>query len=210
MSGAPRAAPASAAGPGALVLVTGQFPEPNETFIVREVGELVRRGVDVTVFSLLPPPSVIPDPEARALVPVAVYPPRPGRLLVEACQTVRRAPGPALRALGRGLRDVAAALRTPRLAVKQLAVLPLALAYGRRLPAPPCRLHAHFASLPTAVVRVLAAFRGTSYSFTAHAYDIHARANRRQLPARIAGADRVVTCTAYNRGLLGYRSNHPE
>ena len=95
MSGAPRAAPASAAGPGALVLVTGQFPEPNETFIVREVGELVRRGVDVTVFSLLPPPSVIPDPEARALVPVAVYPPRPGRLLVEACQTVRRAPGPA-------------------------------------------------------------------------------------------------------------------
>ena len=202
MSGAPRAAPASAAGPGALVLVTGQFPEPNETFIVREVGELVRRGVDVTVFSLLPPPSVIPDPEARALVPVAVYPPRPGRLLVEACQTVRRAPGPALRALGRGLRDVAAALRTPRLAVKQLAVLPLALAYGRRLPAPPCRLHAHFASLPTAVVRVLAAFRGTSYSFTAHAYDIHARANRRQLPARIAGADRVVTCTAYNRGLL--------
>jgi len=202
VTGAPRAAPASAAGPGALVLVTGQFPEPNETFIVREVGELVRRGFDVTIFSLVPPPRVILDADARALVRLAVYPPSFPRVLREAWRTVRGAPGPALRALGRALGDTLAALRTPRLAVTQLAVLPLALAYARRLPAAPCRLHAHFASLPTAVVRVLAAFRGTPYSFTAHAYDIHARANRRQLPARIAGADRVVTCTAYNRGVL--------
>jgi len=85
VSGAPRAVPASAGVNGTLVLVTGQFPEPNETFIVREVGELARRGFDVTVFSLVPPPAVIPDPEARALVPLAVYPPgrgfaaRPGR-----------------------------------------------------------------------------------------------------------------------------------
>ena len=202
MTSVPRTAPASAAGAGVLVLVTGQFPEPNETFIVREVGELVRRGFDVTIFSLVRPPRVILDPDARRLVRLAVYPPRFRRVLSDAWRTVRETPRPALRALARGLRDVAAALRTPRLAIKQLAVLPLALAYARRLPAPPCRLHAHFASLPTAVVRVLAAFRGTSYSFTAHAYDIHARANRRQLPARIAGADRVVTCTAYNRGLL--------
>ena len=202
MSGAPRAAPASAAGPGALVLVTGQFPEPNETFIVREVGELVRRGFEVTVFSLVRPPRVILDADARALVRLAVYPPRVRRVLLEAGRTMWEAPGPTLRALGRGLRDVVAALRTPRLALTQLAVLPLALAYARRLPTVPCRLHAHFASLPTAVVRVLAAFRGSSYSFTAHAYDIHARANRRQLPARIAGADRVVTCTAYNHGVL--------
>src|SRR5205807_77650 len=128
VTSAPRTAPASAAGAGVLVLVTGQFPEPNETFIVREAGELVRRGFDVTIFSLVRPPRVILDPDARRLVRLAVYPPR--------------------------------------------------------------------------FRRVLAAFRGTSYSFTAHAYDIHARANRRQLPARIAGADRVVTCTAYNRGLL--------
>ena len=202
MTGVPRAASASAAGPGALVLVTVQFPEPNETFIVREVGELVRRGFEVTIFSLVGPPRLILDADARALVRLAVHPPRFRRVLVDACRTVLGAPGPALRALRRGLRDALAALRTPRLAVTQLAVLPLALAYARRLPATPCRLHAHFASLPTAVVRVLAAFRGTSYSFTAHAYDIHARANRRQLPARIAGADRVVTCTAYNRELL--------
>ncbi|TMA60775.1 MAG: glycosyltransferase family 4 protein [Deltaproteobacteria bacterium] len=186
VTGVPRAASASAAGPGALVLVTVQFPEPNETFIVREVGELVRRGFEVTIFSLVGPPRLILDADARALVRLAVHPPRFRRVLVDACRTVLGAPGPALRALRRGLRDALAALRTPRLAVTQLAVLPLALAYARRLPATPCRLHAHFASLPTAVVRVL----------------IHARANRRQLPARIAGADRVVTCTAYNRELL--------
>jgi len=209
VSGAPRAVPASAGVNGTLVLVTGQFPEPNETFIVREVGELARRGFDVTVFSLGPPPAVIPDPEARALVPLAVYPPGRGRVLGDAWRTVRRAPGPALRAVRRGLADAIAAFRTPHIALRQLALLPLGLAYAGRLPPAASRLHAHFASLPTAVVRVLAAFRGTSYGFTAHAYDIHARAHRRQLPARIAGAERVVTCTAYNRDLLASLARNP-
>ncbi len=200
MSASP--APVRQPSPGALTIVTGQFPEPNETFIVREIGELVRRGVAVTIFSLVPPPAVIPDPEARALVPRAIYPPGGATaVLRDAAHTIRREPRRSLRAIIRGLRDVAAALPTPVLAAKQLALLPLALAYAGRLPADG-RLHAHFASLPTAVVRVLAAFRGTRYSFTAHAYDIHAHANRRQLPARIAGADRVVTCTAYNRDFL--------
>ena len=134
MSGAPRAVPASAGVNGTLVLVTGQFPEPNETFIVREVGELARRGFDVTVFALVPPPAVIPDAEARALVPLAVYPPGRGRVLGDAWRTVRRAPGPALRAVRRGLADAIAAFRTPHIALRQLALLPLGLAYAGRLP----------------------------------------------------------------------------
>src|SRR6059058_4291901 len=142
-------------------------------------------------------------------LPLAVYPPGRGRVLGDAWRTVRRAPGPALRAVRRGLADAIAAFRTPHIALRQLALLPIGLAYAGRLPPTASRLHAHFASLPTAVVRVLAAFRGTSYGFTAHAYDIHARAHRRQLPARIAGAERVVTCTAYNRDLLASLARNP-
>jgi len=58
-----------------LLVVTSQFPEPNETFIVREMGELTRRGFALTILSLRPPPPVIYDPEARALLPLVVYPP---------------------------------------------------------------------------------------------------------------------------------------
>jgi colanic acid/amylovoran biosynthesis glycosyltransferase len=193
-----------------LVVVTSQFPEPNETFIVREVGELHRRGFAVTVLSLRPPPRVVHDPEARALLHLVVYPPaRVGAILAGAVRTLARDPRGAARAVARGLADVVRALRTPALAAKQAAMLPLALAYAAHLPAAPCRLHAHFASVPTAVVRMLAALRRTAYSFTAHAWDIYVPENHRQLPARIAGADLVVTCTAHNGEVLAAAARSP-
>ena len=196
--------------PPALVIVISQFPDPNETFIVREITELRRRGLAVTILSLRPPPPRILDPEARALLPLVVYPPRRAwSVLGEAWRTIRKAPRAALRAIAVGLADVAAALPTPVLAAKQAVLLPLALAYGGRLPAGRCRLHAQFANVPTAVVRVLAALRGGTYSFTAHAWDIFVPENRRLLPARIAGADLVVTCTAYNRTLLASLAPSP-
>ena len=185
-----------------LVVVTSQFPEPNETFIVREMGELRRRGFALTILSLRPPPRAIHDPEARALLPLVVYPPSVRTILARAWRTFLRRPGPALRALARGLADVAAALPTPGLAAKQAAVLPLMLCYAGDLPAGELRLHAHFASLPTAVVRALAAFGGVRYGFTAHAWDIYVPENQRLLRARIAGADLVVTCTAHNQAVL--------
>ncbi|HUE29331.1 MAG TPA: glycosyltransferase [Verrucomicrobiae bacterium] len=203
MSGIAPVLPSEGPGSPALVVVISQFPDPNETFIVREITELRRRGLAVIILSLRPPPPRILDPEARALLPLVVYPPGGvAAVLREAWRTVRRAPRAALRAIAAGLSDVAAALPTPVLAGKQAALLPLALAYGGRLPAARCRLHAQFANVPTAVVRVLAALRGGTYSFTAHAWDIFVPENRRLLPARIAGADLVVTCTAYNRTVL--------
>src|SRR5690349_21754102 len=144
---------AASAAPPRLVVVSSQFPEPNETFIVREIGELRRRGFAVTVFSLRRATNVV-DPEARALMPLVVYPPASARgLVAEALRTLVTMPGAALRAIAVGLRDVLAALRTPVLAAKQALLVPLALAYGARLPREPYRLHAQFANVPTAVAR---------------------------------------------------------
>jgi len=186
-----------------LVVVSSLFPEPNETFVVRELAELRRRGFQLTIFSLRPRPAVVADVEARALLDLVNYPPsRVVEVLGRAVGTLLYAPVPALRAIGRGLGDVVRAAATPVLALKQLAILPLVLGYARRLPAPPFRLHAHFASMPTTAIRILAAFSGQTYGFTAHAWDIHVPENKRQLPVRIAGADLVVTCTAFNQGVL--------
>jgi glycosyltransferase involved in cell wall biosynthesis len=185
-----------------LVMVSSQFPEPNETFVVREVGELRRRGFSVLVFSLRPPANLL-DPEARALMPLVVYPPAtPWQVIAEAWRTVRTAPRAALRAVAVGLRDVLAALPSPGLAAKQALLIPLALADAGHLPAGGYRLHAQFANVPTAVARMLAAFRRGRYSFTAHAWDIYTHENLRQLPTRIGGADLVVTCTGHNREFL--------
>lgn len=130
-------------------------------------------------------------------------------VLGEAARTVLRAPLASLRLLARGLADVVLALRTPLLAAKQAAIVPLTLAYAGRLPASPERLHAHFASVPTASARMVAAFRRQRYGFTAHAWDIYVDENTRQVPRRIAGADLVVTCTAYNAKVLAGLSRSP-
>lgn len=193
-----------------LIVVVSQFPEPNETFIVREIAELRRRGFEILVLSLKRRPETINDPEAQELLPLTRYPAGMGSVLRDALRTLARAPGSAARAIGRALADCVAAAPTPALMVKQLAVLPIVLAYAGRLPRSRARLHAHFASVPTAAVRMLAAFRASPYGFTAHAWDIYVPENARQLARRIGGADLVVTCTAYNRDTLGRLARTPQ
>ena len=94
----------AATAPGAgrsLVFVTSQFPEPNETFIVREIAELARMGFAITVLSLRPPPAVINPPEARALLPLVVYPPAShAKVLLEALRAFGRGPRAALLLVG--------------------------------------------------------------------------------------------------------------
>src|SRR5699024_11535278 len=60
-------------------------------------------------------------------------------------------------------------------------------------------LHAHFASVATAVARVAAAITGIGYSFTAHAKDIfHESVDPVALERRLADATSVVTVSDYN------------
>ena len=187
---------------GSLVVVTSLFPEPNETFIVRELGVLCRRGFALTVLSLRPRPAMVADPEARALLSHVAYPDGAVRVLVAAGGTAVRHPVRTVRLLGRALVDATRAARSPSLAAKQLAIVPIVLGFVRQITADVSRIHAHFASVPTAAARMLAAFTGRPYSFTAHAWDIHVPENKQQLPPRIHDAAFVVTCTGFNWTVL--------
>ena len=105
-----------------LVVVTSQFPEPNETFVVREIAELTRMGFAITVLSLRPPPALINPPEARGLLHLVSYPPPHVGVVRGALATLVRHPGASVRLIGRALADALAALGTPLLAAKQLAL----------------------------------------------------------------------------------------
>src|SRR5262249_40946173 len=98
---------------------------------------------------------------------------------------------------------------TPRLAAKQLGIVPGVLALAGRMPRAVGRLHAHFASLPTAAARMLTAFTGRPYSFTAHAWDIHVPENKQQLRPRIHDAAFVGTCTGFNVAVLREQAATP-
>ncbi len=62
-------------------------------------------------------------------------------------------------------------------------------------------LHAHFANIPTSVAELVSLLTGVPYSFTAHAKDIYLT-EARELDRKINGAEFVLTCTGFNRNYL--------
>ncbi len=184
-----------------IAYVLKMYPRFSETFILSEILELERQGVDVHIFSLKKPDdgrfhadlsrvrapvTYVPehlrvDPGAFAAAHRAVaawHPARYRRLLWRTL--ARRRPG-ALRRLSQ------AAYIAPILCREGIT-----------------HVHAHFASSATSVAHALHRLAGVSYSFTAHAKDIfHDDVDLRSV-ARKAGAARfVVTVSDFNRAFLG-------
>lgn len=62
-------------------------------------------------------------------------------------------------------------------------------------------LHAHFANVPATTAEIAQSFSGISYSITAHAKDIYLT-DKTALDRRMAKAEFVLTCTEYNRQYL--------
>ena len=59
-----------------VLYVVSLFPCWSETFIVREIHELIRRGVDVRILSLRHPSEELVQTDAKALLGRVIYPPK--------------------------------------------------------------------------------------------------------------------------------------
>jgi glycosyltransferase involved in cell wall biosynthesis len=60
-------------------------------------------------------------------------------------------------------------------------------------------IHSHWATLPTTCALFVSLVTKAPFSFAAHAWDIHVDGNELLLREKIARADRVFTCTRYNK-----------
>lgn len=180
-----------------IAYLTTCFPTPVETFVRREVRDLRSAGLPVEcVISL-----------RRGLPPEA----EDGPVLVPGSHwaTIRAAVTAGLRHPIRLLRTAVLAVRldwrTPfdlrpgrSSVLKSLALLPVLIALDRRLPAQVRHVHAHFAGVATTAACLLAAWRGCSFSFTAHGSDIFVYPPS-DLAARLERGRRCVTVSEYNR-----------
>lgn len=169
--------------------VTKMYPRFSETFIVNEVLALEAAGLDLEIFSLRSPvDGHFHETLGQVRAPVTYL-------------------GTHLRAQGVWERLRQAHQELPRLQAHlpdllELGVddaasaLELALLVRRRRIT---RLHAHFASVGTAVARVAARIAGIGYSFTAHAKDIfHIDVDPKALRRRLADAEFTVTVSDFN------------
>lgn len=182
-----------------LDYLVSRFPKTSETFILRELDALDRRGGwEIEVRSLFRSPDAA-TVHAAASRWLGVHR-RPG------AAHVLLGWGWALRRRRRALADVLGVVlrehaHRPGLMVRALVTVALAVGHARELAARPgVRVHAHFATYPALAAWVCRRMAGTPYGFTAHAHDLYV--DRTMLTQKIAEADYVITVSEFNRRLL--------
>lgn len=183
--------------PTKIGYILKMFPRFSETFILSEILELERAGVDVRIFSLKHPndgrthADVLKVRAPVTYVPVAkladahalfrphweVFRWDPGRYLRIAARVVKR------RRWGAVKRFLQAGCIAPQLRREGIT-----------------HVHAHFASSATSVAHYLHHLCGTTYSFTAHAKDIYIESVADDVLVRkMEAATFVVTVSDYNK-----------
>jgi colanic acid/amylovoran biosynthesis glycosyltransferase len=184
-----------------ILYVVSLFPCWSETFIVREIDELVRRGVDVRILSLRHPSEKLVQTDAQALLGRVSYPPKGGALLWRALREVLSAPLTSLRELAELsaglLRDPLAWLKSLAVWLRTLGSLPDI----RRLRVQ--HIHAHWATYPSTAAMWMSGRLDVRFSFTAHAHDIFV--NNQLVKRKLDRAAFGVTISSFNRHYLADR-----
>lgn len=178
------------------VLVNG-FPRLSETFVLREIIDLERRGVRLILFALSNPGEPVSQEALGELrAPVEYVPDK----LMLSRRRVARAHLALARHGGAGYLSGLAALsrapdRTPGV-MRRAAVLAQRLV---ALGAPP--LYVHFAHKPGTIGRFAARLAGVRYGMSCHAKDIWTTPPD-ELAPKLRDAEVVLTCTAEGKAEL--------
>jgi glycosyltransferase involved in cell wall biosynthesis len=185
--------------------VVGSFPSLSETFILREMLELERRGFHLSILSLEPGEEVVHE-STEVLAERAVYRPSPlsFRSLLAGVVALVLHPfgffGALLYALG-------CMGRSPRASSELVRSFCAAAFFACALRGTrPKHVHAHFASMPATVGLLLAHMLETTFSISAHARDLFTEESV-LMDRKMREAEFVTVCTRY--GLEQLRRQHP-
>ncbi len=185
-----------AAVPVRLAYVVGTYPVPTTTFIDREIRQLRELGAQVRTISIRrPAPSPAPGQSGPHDGVTYVLPASVLGLLRSHVTWLGTRPATYLGTLASLVREphpgLAARLRTVGHFGLGVHVARLIRAHG-----PVDHVHAHFVDRAAVVALVAGRLLGRPYSATAHANDIYV--DPVLLPAKLARAKFVATCTKYN------------
>ena len=186
-----------------IAYVLKRFPRLSETFILNEILELERQGVEIEIFSLLEPPR---EPRHALLrmvqAPVTYLSPlaREGQSKNRGEESLAGKLAKALDHHGGSFGDLFCAKteqEVRRLYFKATALSLLTQAAGIS------HLHAHFGSDATTVALLASRLSGIPYSYTAHARDIYHTYVSREIDdhvrrLKMIEAAFVVTVSDYN------------
>lgn len=182
-----------------IAYVVSRFPKITETFILYEILELQRLGLDVSVFAIQREHEGVMHPEAVPLIEQAHY------AKLASWQVVRsqllwllHSPRAYVKAWWRGIKGN---VRSPKFLVRALYVVPLAAHFAGRMQLWNIEhVHATWATHPALAAYVIRILTGIPYSFAAHSHEIYV--DRTMLGEKIRRSEFFITISEYNRKLL--------
>jgi colanic acid/amylovoran biosynthesis glycosyltransferase len=180
----------------AVAYLLKMYPRFSETFVLAELLELERQGLQLHVFSLKKPDDGVFHADVAKLRARVTYLPEP--LLAPRAYAAAHRQLAAARPRRYGTALATAIGRRRGTAVKHF--LQAGVIAGLLERHGITHVHAHFASGPAAVALHLNRLTGISYSVTAHAKDIYIDGiDRDALAAKLRAARFAVTVSEYNR-----------
>lgn len=183
-----------------IAYVLKMYPRFSETFIVNEILELERQGVDVRIYSLRKPDDGRFHPSLARVKANVVYVPQYPQMEPDRVRAAHELVAAAHPAAYAALRAYAEGLEQP-FGLKRF--LQAGVIAAHLLKHPVDALHAHFASSATRVASFVTRLTGIPYSFTAHAKDIfHQTVDPASLRRKMHDARFVVTVSQFNRTYL--------
>ena len=184
---------------GKTAYIMSRFPKLTETFVLYEMLEMERLGVEVEIYPLRRERTDVVHQEARPLVERAHFTPLLSwGILLAHLYFLWRRPIAYLGALWTLLRANFGSLRFFTAA---LVFFPKAVYFARHMQRQGVdHVHAHFASHPAAVAFTIHRLTGIPYSFTAHGSDLHR--DRHMLKEKVADAQFVATISRYNLEMI--------
>ncbi len=183
-----------------IAYILKMYPRFSETFIVNEILELERQGVDVRIYSLRKPDDGRFHARLARVRANVVYVPQYPQMEPDRILAAHRLLQAAVPERYRRVRAQVEA-KGHLYAVKRFLQAGYIAAHLLRHPVD--GVHAHFASSATRVANLIYHLIGMPYSFTAHAKDIfHESVRPESLRAKIREARFVVTVSRFNQRYL--------
>jgi colanic acid/amylovoran biosynthesis glycosyltransferase len=182
-----------------LGLIVSRFPKLTETFVLHEILEMQKLGIEVELFPLLRHGEAVVQPEVERLMPVAHFRSYfSTQMWLDNLHYWFRQPHRWLIAF---FRIVSGSWRSPRYLLGSVVFFPKAASFARAAEkAGVQHLHAHFANHPATVAMVMHALTDIPFSFTARGSDVHV--DRTMLPEKVEAARFAVTVSAHMKEIM--------
>ena len=180
-----------------LAYIIEKFPSPTEYFILNEIIELEKHGVELNLLVLRKQKKYLNLKEIKDLKSMIIYLPR----IYYYFPFISFFISPSSVFLPKSIGILLSILKRYSYNMKVIRNYFISLFFTRKLKSKPIsHIHAHFAFVSSDIALILSKLMGIKYSLTAHANDIYAKNDTIKL--KIREASFIITCTKYNRNYL--------